>query len=43
MLYNYYFFFFFDDCFFYINDYLKATWQQEYEKYKDMIQEEVIL
>lgn len=26
-----------------INDYLKATWQQEYEKYKDMIQEEVIL
>lgn len=24
-----------------INDQLKATWKIEYEKYKDMIQEEV--
>ena len=26
-----------------INDYLKNTWQQEYETYKDMVQEEVVL
>ena len=26
-----------------INEHLKSTWQQEYEKYKDMVQEEVIL